>query len=744
MAATPLKRLATGIAPPIAMVIVVLGSLALMTEATQGSAHFGQLYSVLLVIIATGLLGLAALITHNLLNLLRQVRAGEPGARLTARMTTVFVLLAVSPVLVVFYFSLQFLHQGIDSWFDVRIERALDDAIELGRASLGANMRERLNQTELLAAELSGLDEDELAGSLEDARRMSGASELTLLGPQGHIVAFSNVDPTEIVPFQPSDSILVHLRQSGSYIGLDPIADVGLHVRVVVNLSRGDPIAEPRVLQALFPVAERMRVLADAVESAHGKYRELAYLRKPLKWSFTLTLSLVLLLGLLTAVWAALLSARRIAAPLREVAFGTQAVAAGDYGTRLPPAGKDEVGFLVTSFNEMTDELARARDETRYSQRQVEEQRRYLEAVLGRLSSGVLTLDQDARLHTSNHAAEQILEAGLAAEAGQSLEEIASRFVHLAPLAQRLVPHVSGGEEQARDWREEVTLFGSSGRKILMLSGTGLAEDQGPSTGHVIVFDDVTALIQAQRSEAWSEVARRLAHEIKNPLTPIQLSAERLRHKYLENMSPAEGELLDRLTRTIVAHVQSLIKMVNAFSDYARSPQLQPEAVDLNALADDVLELYRDERREVTIETDLAADLPLLDVDPNRLRQVLHNLVKNALEACGQDEPARVRIETRCVSDARISFVEMRITDAGPGFPDDIVAQAFEPYITTKPKGTGLGLAIVKKIVEEHSGMVWAENRPAGGAQIIIQFPVPEQTGDDPGPRVTALRREAV
>lgn len=727
MAARALKRLFTGIGPIIVFVLLLLVSLVLMSNATQGSARFGQMYSVLLVINALGLVTLAGLITWNLFTLLRQVSEGRPGARLTVRMVAVFVILSVTPVLVVYYFSLQFLHRGIDSWFDVRIERALDDALELSRSALGVRMRELLSQTEVMAGTLVDLSGDGIALGLDDSRRLAGASEFTLIGTNGHIIASSSSDPTAIVPNRPSDSILVQLRQSGSYISLDPIGDAGLHVRVVVGLPDTVPGAESRILQALYPVAERTSTLAETVQSTYAKYRELAYLRKPLKTSFTLTLSLVLLLSLFAAVWAAFYSARRMVAPLQDLAQGTRAVADGDYETRLPTSGEDEVGFLVESFNDMTRRLARARDETRRSQKQVEDQRRYLETVLSQLSTGVLTLDEAGRLFTSNKAASQILRVELDDESGKTLEEIAEQHAYLHPLEHALQAHVSetnAAATQREDWREEIILLGPSGRQILMCSGTPLSASGGFFAGHVIVFDDVTDLLQAQRNAAWSEVARRLAHEIKNPLTPIQLSAERLRHKYLGETETEDSGALDRLTRTIVQQVEAMKSMVNAFTDYARAPRIQLRDINVNELVTDVVELYRASDSDTIIETRLADDVPLLEADADRLRQILHNLIKNALEASPPDAPARILIETLFVKEPSRDLVELRIHDFGRGLPKDLNEDIFEPQVTTKTKGSGLGLAIVKKIVEEHGGVVWAEDQAQGGTSVIMQFPV--------------------
>jgi nitrogen fixation/metabolism regulation signal transduction histidine kinase len=727
MADRTLKRFATSVGPILGFVLLLLVSLVLMSNATQGSARFGQLYSVLLVINALGLIALAGLIGWNLYTLLGQVRRGRAGARLTVRMVAVFVILSVTPVLVVYYFSLQFLHRGIDSWFDVRIERALDDALELSRTALGVRMRELLSHTEVVAGDLVDTPAERIAVALDDSRRLSGASEFTLIGENGHIIASSSRDPTSIVPHRPSDAILVQLRQSGNYIGLDPIGDSGLHVRVVVGIPEDVPSAEPRILQALYPVAERTSTLADTVQSTYAKYRELAYLRKPLKTSFTLTLSLVLLLSLFAAVWAAFYSARRLVAPLRDLAEGTRAVADGDYETQLTESGQDEVGFLVESFNDMTRRLAMARDETRRSQQQVEDQRRYLETVLSQLSTGVLTLDENARVFTSNKAASQILGVQLNDEPGQTLQEISRRHPHLLPLEHVLQARVDNPDPSSAhgdDWREEVILLGAGGRQILMCSSTPLSASGGFFAGHVIVFDDVTDLVQAQRNAAWSEVARRLAHEIKNPLTPIQLSAERLRHKYLGKMPADDSKALDRLTRTIVQQVEAMKAMVNAFSDYARAPQIQLRDVDVNELVTDVVELYRASNSEISIETMLADNLPPMEADADRLRQILHNLVKNALEASPAEGAARIIIETLLVHESSRDLIEIRTRDFGRGLPEDLADDIFDPHVTTKTKGSGLGLAIVKKIVEEHGGVVWAENRADAGASIIMQFPL--------------------
>lgn len=737
MANRTLTQFVTGPVPILGFAILLLTTLVLMSDATQNSTRFGELYSLLLVVNALGLIALGALIGWNLVRLLKQVRDQHAGAALTVRLVTMFVVLAVTPLLIVYAFSWQFLNRGIDSWFDVRIESALDDALKLSQAALDVRMRELLRETESIASQLSAFSDDAASIALEDARQNSSAVELSLIAPNGRILAASSDDPTSIVPDQPADGILLQLRQTQSYIGLDPIGDKGLHIRIAVTVPEIVSGAKRRILQALYPVAERMNTLADSVESAYAKYRELAYLRKPLKISFTLTLTLVLLLSLLTAVWAAFVSARRMVAPLRDLAYGTQAVAHGDLETRLPQSSADEVGFLVDSFNDMTKTLALARDETRRSQQELESQRTYLQAVLARLSSGVITLDDEHRVITSNKAAQQILGVELEQILDQPLEAAAQINPHLASLSDALVPHFSEGDD---DWREQVVLFGAEGRQVLMCRGATLPVSEHVAAGHVVVFDDVTALIQAQRNAAWTEAARRLAHEIKNPLTPIQLSAERLRHKYLDKMSSQDAEILDRLTRTIVQQVEGMKEMVNAFSDYARTPQVRPQWLNLNTLVADVVELYRSDVSAGTIKTRLSRELPAIYADPDRIGQVLHNLIKNALEASTTGQGAGVAVETRCVKDSARSYISLTISDSGGGFADGIIEQVFEPYVTTKPRGTGLGLAIVRKIVEEHGGVVYARNNRRGGATVSVRLPAKSGAEERSG----NMTREAV
>ena len=731
-----IKRIFSGSTPIVALFVLLLMSLYLMSDATHNSALFGQLYSLLLGINLLAIVLFIVLIGKSVWLLVRQYRQQIAGSRLTARLVIMFVILSVTPVSVVYYFSLDFLQRGIDSWFDVRVESALNDALELSKTSLGVRMNDLLEESDEMARDLLETNDDVAALTLNDLRNESGASELTLFGLNGHIIASSSADADKLLPVQLDTSTQLLLRQGKSDVGLVPLKDTGLHIRVAVPVSGSDSLKETRILQALYPVPGQINILAGSVQSAFGKYREVAYLRIPLKYSFILTLSLVLLLSIMMAIWSAFYAARRLVAPISDLVEGTRAVAAGDYQKRLPLPGRDELGFLVRSFNEMTHRIELARNEASSSQKQAEAQHAYLEAVLANLSSGVMTLDTKHCLHTSNPSASEILAIDLQLYHGKSLELLIADQPVLQTLVEAIYHNL---EEGAHNWQEEITLFSRGGRQVLMCRGTPLPDSSNEPGGTLIVFDDITTLVQAQRNAAWGEVAQRLAHEIKNPLTPIQLSAERLRHKYLHKMDKADAGVLDRATHTIVQQVETLKEMVKAFSDYARMPALQRENVDLNAIIKEVLELYQGGKNKVRFSLELDNSTPHIEADIGRLRQLLHNLIKNALEAMDY-KTGELMISTRCAEEHACRYVELKIKDSGPGFPEELIGQLFEPYVTSKPRGSGLGLAIVKKIVEEHGGMLEAENVTDGGACVVIRLPVismdanienPPETQDD-------------
>ncbi len=702
----------------VALLALLLISLHFMSSAVQNTEELSRIFIPLLLFTLFGILVLVVLVVVNVVRLLKRYRSQAAGSRLTLRMVVIFVALALVPVSVVYFYSQQFLMHGIENWFDVKIDQAMEDALDLSKASLDLHRRERLRTTNRMLTEL---DEVSVAGmtiSLEEMRDRYGATELTLMDKSGVVITSSNADPSVLVPDIPDMSILQQVAVGSGYIGLAPIGDLSeLYIRVVVP-----DVVRPMILQAMYPTSDSISELSEKVQQSYNHYKELAYLRESIKSTFTLTLALVLLFSLFSAIWAAFFTAMRLVAPVADIAEGTKAVADGDYSGQLPvPEHKDEISTLVTSFNTMTQRISQARDVAESSQLQVEAQRAYLETVLGNLSSGVMTFDPDGNLRTGNRAAGEILRVDVDSMLGERLQTLAGHSQKMQQFVDLLQQPLS---EKEQDWHSEITLYGSEGRQVLHCHSTPLAGlgDENKS-GHVLVFDDITTLIKAQRDSAWGEVARRLAHEIKNPLTPIQLAAERLRHKYLRKMDPEDAAVLDRSTHTIVQQVEAMKEMVNAFSDYARPPKMNPQPLILDQLVAEVLELYGHAVADIELGSDLASEQAQIEADPVRMRQVVHNLVKNAQEAVLENGGGRVEVNTCQKFEADCQFVEFMISDNGLGFNSQNMTNLFEPYVTTKAKGTGLGLAIVKKIIEEHGGMIWAENRSEGGGRVVFRLP---------------------
>ena len=733
--------------PPISMMVVVLLLILmyLISESLQRANQPEHLYLSLLGLSALGILFLAAVVLGHIIRLVTHYRRGAPGARLTARLVLTFVGLTSIPVLIVFYFSVSFIQRGIDSWFDVQVEQAMSDALSLSQLAFDGQMRTAMNETLRAATQLKGVSGDLVALDLNAVRRNTGAHEMTIFGSRNLIVASASDDLQAIVPSRPDETALSHARAGKDFIGLDPGGGDSMRIRVVVPLTAGltgDGSSE--VLQALYSISPRANQLSSSVQAAFNEYRSLIFLHKSLKKTFTFALTLALLLSLLTAVWLAFIAARKLLAPIRELAAGTRAVAEGDYSLRLPVDRRDDLGQLVQSFNTMTARVRRAHQVMQQLQEVADQERDYLETVIQHLSSGVLTLSPDGRITRSNSVVTQLLSIASQHIDGCTLVEICQTYPHLEPVCSAFSHLLEPGQLPAGATVEaQVRIMGDAGRRVLLSRVAALPADD-VTGGFVLVFEDVTTLIQAQRDAAWSEVARRLAHEIKNPLTPIQLSAERLRRRLLGNLSDEPAQILDRSTQTIINQVEAMKFMVNEFAEYARSPQITLKILDLDELVSEVIDLYKGGDIPV-LHRSAGHPLPVR-ADAGRIRQVLHNLIRNAQQAMneqgcpGGEEPV-VTLSTGLHQEGGLVLVELTVTDNGPGFPEDMIDRLFEPYATTRPKGSGLGLAIVKKIVEEHSGVVLASNVQDGavethgdvsvrgaasaktGARIVIRLP---------------------
>ena len=718
MAFQLIRGLSSGTAPYFSLALLLLILAYMLSAATQDTSRLSDLFLYIFGLGLVCLLLLAGILARGLYRLYRDFKRKAPGSRLTLKLVSLFVLLIVGSTSIVYGFSVHFLQRGINSWFDVKVEQALEDSLELSRNAFGIRMRTLLRQTRMMAGVLSELPDSRLTNSLRELVQLSGALEISIWNMQGRLVVSSIENPAIIIPNAPDESIVRRLQQGEDYIGLDPAANDELQLRAAVMLPRKSILAEERYLHVAFPVNDHLSSLGKNVQDAYTDYKELSYLRKPLVTIFTLTLSLIVFLTMLASIWFAVWISRRMVQPLQELAEGTQAVASGNYNMQLTASGHDEIGFLVRSFNQMTQRLTQARNASDRSHRLLEQQTSYLTTVLGSLSSGVITIDNDLYLRTANLASSQILGVNLQQRLESSLDALAKLNDNLHSFALLIQNYTF----KSVAWQQQIELQQTKGRQTLMCHGTPLPGE----TGWVIVFDDITALLQAQRNAAWGEVARRLAHEIKNPLTPIQLSAERLQHKYASLVPPDQTETLQKLTDTIVQQVEAMKDMVNEFSDYARSPGLQFETVSIGELLREVLTLYQSHSNHQFILLNSPTDIRI-KLDKNRMRQVFHNLLKNAIEASEEaGKPVDIAISYHIIVQQHMPWLEITFHDQGPGLPQNMVDKLFEPYATTKIKGTGLGLAIVKKIIEEHGGDVWAENLNPEGAGIIIRLPLEE------------------
>ncbi len=740
--------------------------LALIVGIFSGATLFGLLawstgnasrvaeYQTLLLWL-NGALALALFIWVVFLTgrLIMQRWRGKFGARLTARFALAFALIGVLPGALIYTLSVQFMSRSIESWFNVRVDTALESGRALGQAALDSQLTELDARARVMAPELNNAPDTEISTILTRLRESNGSIDVMVFTGSGRLIAFSSDKLGSLLPLLPPSSVMNQLRIARGYSAVDSddptiaAVEAGLQLRVIVPLSspeRNDLVlgvnSESRWLQLVHPVAEKIARNIREVDAGYNDYQELAQSRESLRRLFGVTLTLALLLAVFAAIAVALYLSKHLVRPLLALASGTQAVSIGDFRALPESLSKDEVGQLTRSFNAMMRQLDDARRMVESNRQQLERSNVYLESVLSNLSAGVLVFDEQFRVITFNQGAQTILEADLRAVPGLPLETIDGMLDFARRIRQAFVEHVAVGSERVH-WQEqfEITLDGDapetqSHSLILLARGTHLRVD-GRDNGYMVVFDDITEVISANRSVAWGEVARRLAHEIKNPLTPIQLSAERLAMKLADKLEPVDAQLLERATNTIVSQVSSLKHMVDDFREYARKPAVTLVPVDFNALVDEVLALYgwnpgetqaTDSAHLWKLDVSLAANLPLIQGDPTQLRQVIHNLLANARDALSEvSQGGLIEVSTQLTEagnheGASQSAVRFTVMDNGPGFSAQVLQRAFEPYVTTKAQGTGLGLAIVRKIIDEHGGRIDLSNRRDGGARVSI------------------------
>jgi len=721
----------------------------LLSIATNNPALYERHYVWLFWVNVTVAAALVLVIAIAGVRLLVRVRRGKFGSRLLLKIAAIFALVGVVPGVLIYTVSYQFVSRSIESWFDIKVETALEAGLTLGKGTLDAVVADVAAKTRLAADRLGDTPGAAQPLALERLREQLSAQEIAIVGPLGQTVLTTGGTAARLMPERPSQTLLRQARNSrvvSELAGLDEDASANgggaARVRAVAfiptaTFALGE---EDRFLVVTQLLPPTLAANALAVQAAYREYQQRALARGGLRKMYIGTLTLSLVLAVFGALLLAVALSNQLAQPLLLLAEGMRQVAEGDLSSKPVFASRDELGGLTRSFADMTTQLAEARELARRSVEQVESARANLQTILDNLSAGVIVFDRDGRIDTVNPGATRIMRLPLSAYRGQRLTDVPGLEAFAQAVGQRFELHRASPEAGERaQWQDSFELqthtLDGRDRDSLMLLVRGASM---PNDALLMVFDDITELVSAQRSEAWSEVARRLAHEIKNPLTPIQLSAERLQHKLGPKLAGTDQAMLARSVDTIVNQVQAMKTLVNEFRDYARLPAAQLVATDLNALVTEVLGLYGSALEAGRLHADMAPSLPAIVGDSTQLRQVIHNLVQNALDAVADQMDGRVRVVTEVArtEQGEPRIVRLHVIDNGPGFSDKVLKRAFEPYVTTKAKGTGLGLAVVKKIADEHGARVRIANlAPAGqapgaeagtaharGAQVSLSF----------------------
>ncbi|HEY5580955.1 MAG TPA: ATP-binding protein [Rhodoferax sp.] len=736
----------------VAMVVVGLVLLFLLTQATTNRDMYERNYArlfVLNVVVASLLLMVIVWIAYRLLKRLRQ---GKFGSRLLVKLAAIFALAGFAPGVLIYVVSYQFVSRSIESWFDVKVEGALDAGLNLGRATLEALSNDLASKARAAASQLANTPDVSAALPLERVREQLGESDVLLWNATGQLIAAAGQSRYQLNPERPSQQQFRSVRAQKfiTWIeGLDDwvpgvVVNARIKALVLVSSSSLGLLEQPRFLLVSQILPSTLVANALAVTQANREYQERALAREGLRRMYIGTLTLSLFLAVFGAVLLAVVLGNQIARPLLLLADGVSQVAAGDLTPKASLQGRDELDGLTRSFADMTQQLSDARQAVQTSMQQVNAARANLQTILDNLTAGVIVLDAHGVIVSSNPGATRILRVPLAVYEGKRLSDIEGLQTFAASVQAQFDSFLTSSDQHRLDhWQQSFELGNGvtnlAGRQpsdalVLVARGASL-----PGAARLLVFDDISEIVSAQRAQAWGEVARRLAHEIKNPLTPIQLSAERLEMKLTGKIAPPEQALLTKSVKTIVTQVDAMKRLVNEFRDYARLPAAELKPVDLNALATDVLQLYASETSPVPVQMELDPSAPTVMGDAQQLRQVMHNLLQNAQDASesagNTDAEHPVIIKTQWLENA--GLVRLSVLDCGTGFPDSILKRAFEPYVTTKPKGTGLGLAVVKKIADEHGARVDIANRVAHGqtlgAQVSLSFVTESVAPGDPG-----------
>ena len=691
----------------IGIALLILLAKAISNSDLISSDSFRILLGLNIIFICS----LIILIAVQIFRLLQSIKKEITGSRLTLRLVLSFALMGIVPVLIVYLVSVNFLTKSIESWFDVKVESALEGGLTLGQKTIDILMSDIELKGKSIAYSIGNAEPDQRNNILTDLRAKFGIQDAVIFDQDSLIIEVSS-EKNNLIPPIPN---IEDLERGGrDFFGrIEEANGEQIYLKAFTPIISKNVMSKKLILQLTQPIPASIANLALSVESVYSEYQQLTYSRNSLKIIYILTLTLVLLLALLSSVAASFVISRKFSSPLAMLADATKEISKGNYKKIISEQGKDEIGVLIRSFNSMTSQLEEATKNSEKDRERLELARIFLETILAHLSTGVIVIDEKKIIRLNNVSASKMLQNKESKMNGKLMSKVILKNKIFEPLYEFINTYIVNNKKNKKEISQEFKLNKNNQERTIMLQITPLSDKKNKS--YVLVIDDISEVTKAQRHSAWGEIARRLAHEIKNPLTPIQLSAERIQHKFSNKLSKEDSIILERSTNTIVNQVNALKIMVNEFAEYARPPKIQKDTIRIDSLIDEVIELYEIDKI-IKIKKD--KNIPIIYADQNKLRQVIINLIENSQDALKTIKKPKIKI----IIKKKINEVELIVEDNGIGIPDEIIGRIFEPYVTSKKTGTGLGLAIVHKIIEEHNGKIKIERINNSGTRVIIKL----------------------